>query len=149
MHEGELYRPTLEVRILFRDPPDLFELEASVRTGRWQGVATAYVSPTYLRTQAMGLAAWSRSPRSDFKIDEGVPGGSGAIALSFVPRDPIGHLECGVSLVTSAIGPRDSDRWELSLSIRTEPGLVQRFAEQLLALGDGTVEEAVLEGLAV
>jgi hypothetical protein len=149
MHDDELHRPSLEVRIIFRDPPDLFELEADVRTGRWRGVATAYVSPISLRTNAVELVAWSRDLQCDFKIDAGIPNASGMLALSFVPHDQAGHLECGISLVTSPLGRRDSDRWRLSLSIRTEPGLVERFAKQLISLCDGAVDEAVLEGLAI
>jgi hypothetical protein len=149
MHDDELHRPSLELRIVYRDPPDLFELEASVRTGRWRGVATAYVLPISLRTDAVELASWSRDPQRDFEIDAGIANASGMLALNFVPRDQIGHLECGISIITSALGHRDSDRWRLSLSIRTEPGLVERFAEQLIALCDGAVDEAVLEGLAI
>jgi hypothetical protein len=149
MHDDELHRPSLELRIVYSDPPDLFELEAGVRTGRWQGVATAYVSPISLRTNAVELAAWSRDPQRDFEIDAGVANASGMLALSFVSRDQIGHLECGISMVTSPLGRRDSDRWRLSLSIRTEPGLVERFAKQLISLCDGAVDEAVLEVLAI
>ena len=149
MHDDELHRPSLELRIVYRDPPDLIELEASLRTGRWRGVVTAYVLPISLRTNAVDLVAWSRDPQRHFEIDAGIPNASGMLALSFVPRDQSGHLECGISMDTSPLGRRDPDRWRLSLSIRTEPGLVERFAKQLISLCDGAVDEAVLEGLAI
>jgi hypothetical protein len=149
MHDDELHRPSLELRIVYRDPPDLIELEASVKTGRWRGVVIAYVLPISLRTNAVDLAAWSRDPRCNFEINAGIPNASGMLALSFVPRDQAGHLEFGISLVTSPLGRCDSDRWRLSLSIRTEPGLVERFAKQLISLCDGAIDEAILEGLAI
>ena len=149
MHHDELHRPSLELRIVYRDLPDLIELEASVRTARWRGVVTAYVFPISLRTNAVDLVAWSRDPRCDFEINAGIPNASGMLALSFVPRDQAGHLECGISIVTSPMGHRDSDRWRLALTIHTEPGLVERFAKQLIALCDGAIDEAVLEGLAI
>jgi len=149
MHDDELYRPSFKLRIVYRDPPDLIELEAGVKTGRWRGVVTAYVLPISLRTNAIDLVLWSRDPQRDFEIDAGIPNASGMLSLSFVPRDQSGHLECGISMDSSPLGHSDPDRWRLSLSIRTEPGLVERFAKQLISLCDGAVDEAVLEGLAI
>jgi hypothetical protein len=150
MNEQESYLPTIKIRIVYSDPPDLIELKTSVESGDWSGTATAYASPTELINDAKALAAWSRNPVNEFRIEAGADTGIGWLVLKFIPIDMIGHLQCRITLATSDSSHRhDEESWRLSLSMRTEPALVERFARQLVSLSAETEEEAVLEGLAV
>jgi hypothetical protein len=149
MSEVEGCAPGISIRIVYSDPPDLIELETTANAGVWRGSATAYASPAKLSKDAAALAAWSRNPTTQYTLEAGKDTGIGWLLLVFVPRGKAGHLTCRVTLAASYTNHQDEDAWRLSLSMRTEPGLVERFAQQLLCLLSGMKDEARLEGLAV
>jgi hypothetical protein len=148
MDEGESYLPSLTIRIIYEDLPDLIELKAIVKSADWQGSATAYASTAKLGEAAAGLVAWSRDPVGEYKVEAGENPPIRWISLTFIPRDGIGHLECRIALVNERPGCRD-ESWRMSTTMRTEPGLVERFAQQLQWLSSGRLSEVTLEGLTV
>ncbi len=58
MDDDEPRAPALSLRVVYKDIPDLIELEARVVTGGWSGVARAYTGPGSLvevSTRPLGL----------------------------------------------------------------------------------------------
>jgi hypothetical protein len=146
MEEQDIYSPSITIRVIYQDPPDLLELETCVVSRHWRGRATAYTSVTALSNDAASLAAWVREPKNELKIEAGADTGIGWLVLRFHTSDLAGHVTCQVSLATSSTGPADEVA-RLTFSMPTEPGLVERFARHLLSLSETLGGVAVLDGL--
>ena len=146
--EHEAYSPTITIRIIYEDLPDLIELQTAVRTVDWRGIATAYVSPAHLCNQAAALAAWSRNPSGECRIEAGSDIGVGKILLRFYTIDIAAHVACQIALSTASYdGCRPETISRLSVEIRTEPALIERFARHLAAVASSLLNEAVLVGV--
>ncbi len=146
MTNDEPRLPSLSVRVVYADLPDLIEIEVRVFSGDWSGMTCAYTSPPSLAEEARGLLAWTERPREQFTLDAGSDTGIGWFQLRFYPVDRAGHLASHVNLATSAIGGRPEGVWRLSLEIATETASVERFARQLIAVAETLTGEAVLAG---
>jgi hypothetical protein len=142
------YAPSLFVSVVYDDPPDLVELETHIRAGDWSGKATAYASTTSLREQSIALSEWTYNPMGERRIEAGSDNGIGWLVLRFYSIDIAGHVVCQVMLAASsadAINPPHVPR--LSVEVRTELGLVERFARQLARLAKNYRGQAALECL--
>jgi hypothetical protein len=138
--------PSVTVRVVYEDLPDLIEIEARVLSGDWSGITCAYTSPSSLVEKARGLLAWTDRPKEEFTLDAGADTGIGWFRLRCYAVDRAGHLVCHVNLATNAIGDRPQGVWRLSLEIPTEMASVERFARQLLAVAETLTGEAALAG---
>jgi hypothetical protein len=138
--------PSLTVRVVYDDLPDLVEIEARVLSGDWSGVTCVYASPSLLAEGARGLLAWTLSPREEFILAAGADTGIGWFQLRCYAVDRAGHLACHVNLATSANGDRPEQVWRLSLEIPAETASVERFARQLIAVAETLIGEATLTG---
>ena len=140
--------PRLTTRIVYEDLPDLVEIETHVWASNWQGVARAYASPQSLHHEAKALEQWCRKPEGEAVLEAGADTGIGWVRLRFYPIDMAGHLVCHVQLATAgSMGGRPEEVWRMSLEIRTEPGLVERYARQLAGIVDSVGEEVLLQGV--
>jgi hypothetical protein len=148
MEEREVYTPSITIRVVYKDLPDLIELETCVQSRHWRGRATAYTSPTALGNDATSLAAWARQPVNELRIEAGADTGIGWLVLRFYTIDIAGHVMCQVTLAASSSNWRTEAAARLTFSMPTEPGLVERFARHLSTLSATLEGEAVLEGLA-
>ncbi len=146
MTNDEPRLPSVTVRVVYEDLPDLIEIEARVLSGDWSGIACAYTSPSLLVEEARGLLAWTERPREKFTLDAGADTGIGWFQLRCYAVDRAGHLACHVNLATSATGDRPEQVWRLSLEIPTETASVERFARQLIAVAETLTGEATLAG---
>ncbi len=147
MEEQEVYSPSITIRVVYQDLPDLIELETFVQARHWRGRATAYASPTALCNDAAALAAWARDPVNEFKVEAGADTGIGWLVLRFYTIDMAGHAMCQINLATSSSTRRPAEVSRLTLAMPTEPGLIERFARQLASLSTTFAGEAVLKGL--
>jgi hypothetical protein len=147
MEQREVYSQSISIRVVYQDLPDLIELETFVEARHWRGRGMAYASPVALCDDAAALAAWAREPVNEFKIETGADTGIGWLVLRFYTIDMAGHVSCQVTLATSGFTGRPEDASRLTLSMPTEPGLIERFARHLEWLCTTFEGEAVLEGL--
>ena len=138
--------PSVTLRVVYQDLPDLIEIEARVVSGDWSGITCAYTSPSSLVEEARGLLAWTERPREIFTLDAGADTGIGWFQLRCYAVDRAGHLACHVNLATSAIGDKPDTVWRLSLEIPTQTASVERFARQLIAVAETLIGEATLAG---
>lgn len=148
MEQDESQSPSIAIRVVYQDLPDVIQLETRVFAYGWSGVARAYTSPDTLREQADGLAKWSHRPDGELTIEAGADTGIGWLLLRFYPVDMARHPVCHVRLATdSPTEGRPEQVGRLSLEIPTEPGLIERFARELAALAQTLQGEAVLRGV--
>lgn len=147
MVETESTSPELVLWVSCDDRPDLMEITASIRDGSWRGLATAYISPAELIAGAEALQQWIVRPSGKTRI-ECNPSLLGWICLSFYTIDKAGHLVCHVRLASggSANG-RESEIRHMSLEMKTEAGLVETFAKELMQLARDELPQAVLLGV--
>jgi hypothetical protein len=137
----------IAIRVVYHDV-DLIELETDVRIHDWRGIGRAYASSAELPNQAKALAQWTLNPSGEIVIEAGADTGIGWLVLRFHTIDMAGHISCDVTIATPCpTYGRPSEIWRLSVQIPTEAGLVERFAQELLALSDSLQGEATLEGV--
>jgi len=139
-HPGEI-----EIRVVYHDD-DLIELETHIRVNDWCGVGRAYTSADDIRDKANGLVSWSHNPSQEFLIEAGADTGIGWLVLRFYIVDMAGHVACHVTLASPAYD-RTQPVWRLALSIPSKPGLIERFAKELLAISEILQGKAILEGV--
>jgi hypothetical protein len=147
MPDEEPHWPSLTLRVVYEDLPDLIEVEARVAADGWSGIACAYTSPHSLGEAARGLLNWAERPSEEFALEAGADTGIGWLSLRWYVIDRAAHLACHVRMATSADNsdmPEDVRR--LSLEFRTERSMVERFARQLASLAKSLTGEAVLTG---
>jgi hypothetical protein len=145
--DGEIRSPSIQIAIVYRDLPDLIQLQTSVRIGPFSGMATAYTSPNSLRQQANSLRRWAAMPDGLCRIEAGADT-AGCLLLRFYTVDIAAHTACHVTIATDAAAcGRPEAISRLSTEMQTEPGLIDKFARQLLALLDAPDTQAVLEGV--
>ncbi len=141
--------PSVSVRIVWTDPPDLIELETHVAADGWSGTARAYASPEQLREEAENLLRWCDHRNGAVAIEAGADTGIGGLTLRFCAIDMAGHIVCHIQLTTGDLpnDARPEQIWRLALEIPTEPSQIQRFAHQLVAIVSSLEGEAVLKGV--
>lgn len=147
--DSESQAPSIHIRVVYEDRPDLIELETHVRTADISGRATAYASPAALRDEAAVLASWAADIVGSATVEAGDDGADGWFRLRFYAIDQAGHVVCHATLAARATGNdlRPESVSRLSVEVPTELGLVEQFARHLSALADGRTNEAVLRGV--
>lgn len=142
---GDVEQSTgLRLHLVYKDLPDLIEIEVRVVVGEWSGVAQAYTGPSSLAEEARGLLAWSRHPVGEFALDAGADTGIGWICLRWYTVDLAGHLACHAQLVTSPARDRPESARRLALEFPIEAFALEQFAQQLVAVAESLSGEAVL-----
>jgi hypothetical protein len=139
----------LQLRVVYRDPPDLMELEVVVEYRGWSACSAVYASPHGFADDCDRLLEWSRAPSDPIIIEAGADTGIGWLKLAFYTIDRAGHVACSVTLATDqhSSGARPADIWRMAIEIRTELGLVENFARACRTLAKQLDGEAVLIGM--
>lgn len=147
MNSDDGYAPSVSIRVVRVDLPDMIDIEGKLSCGDWSGVACAYASPKLLAESASKLATWAEMPAGEAVIEAGEDTGIGWLRLRFYPIGMARHVTCHVQMATSmaTVRPRQG---RLEMEIATEPGLIIRFAKDLESLSLTQHGEAVLEGIA-
>jgi hypothetical protein len=138
--------PTITIRVVYEDLPDLIEVEARVMAGEWSGTTRAYTGPGLLAKEARKLLVWTARPSEEFILEAGADTGIGWLRLRWYRVDRAGHLFCHVQMATPATSGRPEGVRRLTLEFSTEPTLVERFARHLVSLAESLTGEAVLTG---
>jgi hypothetical protein len=146
MPDEDLRSPSLVLRVVYEDLPDLIQVEARVAADGWSGIAWAYTSPHSLGEEARGLLGWTKQLSGEFALEAGADTGIGWLSLRWYAIDRAGHLACHVRMATSGDSSRPEGVRRLSLEFRTEPSMVERFARQLASLAESLTGEAELTG---
>jgi hypothetical protein len=136
--------PALAIRIVYEDS-HLIELEARVH-GAWTGVMRVYAGLDWPQSSAAAILAWSSPRGGELCIEAGMPTRVGWLQMIFRAIDSAGHLVCQLTMESAAYGrhpPLPCNR--LSVSLHTEPALLDRFAHQLRAMMRDRRVQAVLE----
>lgn len=84
------------------------------------------------------------------QIEADVDTGIGWMVLRFHTIDAAGHACCSVKLATgeqATHGARPEQTWRFAIEIRTELGLIERFARECITLGTNFSGEARLLGV--
>lgn len=147
MSDEEPRSPSLTLRVIYEDLPDLIQVEARVAADGWSGVTRACTSPHSLGEQACGLLNWAERPRGGFALEAGADTGIGWLSLRWYAIDPAGHLACHVRMATNGFSSRPESMRRLSLELRTEPALIERFARHVVSLTTSLAGDAVLAGV--
>lgn len=148
--------PYLTLRVVYKDLPDLIEVEARVATDGWSGVTRAYTSPQALGKAARELREWAERPidrqrgerpAKEFVLEAGADAGVGWLSIRCYLIHRVDRLACQVRMATSA---NDNDKlddvWRLNVEFCTDPSMVECFAQQLASLAETRREEATLTG---
>src|SRR5690242_8938592 len=59
MPDEGLHWPSLTLRVVYEDLPDLIQVEAQIAADGWSGIVWAYTSPHSLGEEARGLLNWA------------------------------------------------------------------------------------------
>jgi hypothetical protein len=138
----------IQLRVVYEELPDLIELGVAVRYGEWSAFSKAYTGPTMLADDARRLLAWVSSPVDPISLEAGENTGIGWMVLKSYTIDRAGHVCCAVTLATSdAPSARPESIWRFAIEMRTELGLVERFARECMALCTDFSRDAKLQGL--
>lgn len=141
---------SLELRVVYVDLPDMIELETRVMCGDWSAHARVYALPDFLREDAERLATWARNPEGAFRLKAGADPDRDWLAMKFYTIDAAKHARCAVTMVT-AVPSGDTTcattTWRFAIEMRTELGLIERFARECVGLGQDFVGVATLSGV--
>jgi hypothetical protein len=142
---------SLELGVVYEDLPDMIEVETRVRAGEWSARSRAYCSPSFLCDDAKQLVAWSINPQGHFRPEAGADTGIGWLVLDFYTINSAGHTRCAVTMATgeSSHDARPAETWRFAIELKTEPGLIERFGRECLALGLDYSRKARLSHLAL
>ena len=110
MNDDEPRLPSLTVRVVYEDLPDLIEVEARVVSGEWSGATRAYTGPSSLLEEARPPGPDGAPPRR-IALDAGADTGIGWFHLRWYPVDRAGHLACHIRLATRSAGGRPEEVW--------------------------------------
>ena len=139
----------LQLRVIYEELPNLIELGVRVLHGEWSAMATAYTSPSFLTENGERLLRWVAAPNEPLRIEAGADTGIGWIVLQFYTVNHAGHTRCAITLAskTRTNHPRPAETSRFAIEFPTELGLVQRFAQECVALSDDFKRDARLIGL--
>jgi hypothetical protein len=132
-------------RVAYEDLPDMIELAIDLRHGGWSASTGIYVSPTLLADDAASLIDWSRNPIEPLRFGSGINPGGGGFVMQFRTVNAAQHVRCLFQLVTRELNRNPA--WQVVVEIPTELGLVERFGEECIALGQTFRGESRLTGL--
>jgi hypothetical protein len=138
-------QPNVSLRIAYESLPDLIELETRLDVGEWKAIANVYTSPDILLSAAQSIREWSFHLRDTCMLEAGGIPGAGLLRLRFYVINAMGHVRCHIRLVSRISSPERVRR--MALELQTEPGLVERFANQLEALAKMSGHSAILLGM--
>lgn len=139
--------PKLFMRVVYVDA-DMIEFDSHLMLGDWSGRARAYVSSQYTKQLAEALAQWILDAQEPFEIEFGADTGIGWTCMRFYKTDIAGHFACHIRLSTkSSTGGHVEQIWRLSAEIKTEAGLIERFAHDLAVTARKRAGEATLLGV--
>ena len=139
---------SLELRVVYEDP-DFLEVETRVCAGEWSARSWAYASPNCFAGDVKRLIEWACNPQGPFRLEAGADTGIGWLVLDFFTINSAGHVRCAVTLAMRAASehPRPTETWRFAIELRTEPGLIERFARQCEELARDHSGVAKLSGL--
>lgn len=142
---------SLELRVVYEDLPDMIEVETLVRAGDWSARSCAYCSPDFLVEDANRLIEWSRNPQGNCRLEAGADTGIGWLVLDFYTVDSAGHTRCAVTLATGGTSrdARPAETWRFAIELKTEPGLIERFGRECVAMASDYSRLATLSHLRV
>jgi hypothetical protein len=137
----------LQLRVIYEDP-HLIELGVRVSHGEWSCYSTVYTSPSMLSEAGAALKRWIDAPRESLTVETGADTGIGWMRLKFYVIDAACHAACAITVASGyqSQGARPEETWRLAIEMATEIGLIQKFAEQCIALSEGWRGEARLMG---
>lgn len=138
--------PHLVIRVIYEDLPDLIQIQTHLASDEWRGMACAYTSPVDLAEEADRVAKWTRILEGESILEAGADTGIGWLHLTFRRTDRAGHVACRVVMVT---GQDELFESRLSVAMRTEAGLVERFARELRSLAETRKGHACLQLLPI
>jgi hypothetical protein len=138
----------LQLRVIHEDP-HLIELGVRVSHREWSSYSTAYTSPSMLSEAGVALQRWIDAPRESLTVEAGADTGIGWMRLKFYVIDAACHAACAITVASGyqSQGARPEETWRLAVEMATEIGLIQKFAEQCIALGQGLRDDARLTGI--
>jgi hypothetical protein len=136
----------LQLRVIYEDLPNLVELGIRVVHGEWSATSTAYVSPEFLTESGDAILHWIEAPNKPLSIEAGADTGIGWMVMQFYTIDRAGHARCAITLATQTLtdGPRAAETSRFAIELPTELGLIERFAQECIALGSDFKREARL-----
>ncbi len=139
----------LQLRVIYRDPPDLIELEVLVQYRGWTARSAVYASPRGFADDCNRLLEWARAPSNPILVEAGADTGIGSLKLGFYTIDRAGHVACSVTLATGqqSRDSRPAETWRMAIEIHTELGLVENFARACISLGKRLDGDALLIGM--
>ena len=132
-------------RVVYEDLPDMIELAIDMCHSGWSASAAIYVSPALLANDAAQLIEWSRNPIEPLHFGSGIHPGSGGFVMQFRIVDAAQHVRCLFQLATRELNRHAA--WQVVIEIPTELGLVERFGQECIALGQTLRGESRLTGL--
>jgi hypothetical protein len=141
----------IQLRVVYVDLPDMIQLGVVVQYRGWSASSYAYDSPSRFAEQSHDLLAWVSSPDKAVQIDAGADTGIGWMVLTFYTVDQLGHARCAIKLASDPLrrDARPEETWRMAVEVKTELGLIERFARECIAMTTDFSGEATLEGLAV
>ena len=107
MPDEGLHWPSLTLRVVYEDLPDLIQVEAQIAADGWSGIVWAYTSPHSLGEEARGLLNWAERLSGEFALEAGADTGIGWLSLRWYVIDRAGHLACHVRI--TRLGPPRSN----------------------------------------
>ena len=139
----------LQLCVIYRDPPDLVELEVRVQYRGWTARSTVYAQPHVFASNCKRLLEWATTPSDTLTLEAGADTGIGWLKLDFYTIGRTGHVGCSLQLATGKQphDARPAETWRLAIEIQTELGLVERFARAGHLLSTNLDGEAKLIGL--
>ena len=144
-----MYDRFLQLRVIYRDPPDLMQLEVLVQYEGWAARSTVYASPHGFANDCERLSRWTKSLSEPLIIEAGADTGIGWLKLDFYTVDRVGHVACAVNLATGnqPTEARPAQTRRMAIEIPTEPALIEQFARACISLGKQLDGQAKLIGV--
>jgi hypothetical protein len=141
--------PTVNISVIYEDPPDLVEIEARASSFSWNGVARAFAATEVCHQQAVVLESWCQNPHGEAIVEAGADSGLGWVLLKFLPTETPGKVLCRVTLATGGIvhDKQTDEVWRLSLEVPSETRLVEQFARELQSAIRNPGTSAILQGV--
>jgi hypothetical protein len=139
----------LQLRVIYRDPPDLIQLEVLVQYRGWAAQSTVYASPHGFADDCERLQKWAKSLSGPILLEAGADTGIGWLRLRFYTIDLAGHVACAVTIATgrTSDAARPAETWRMEVEMKTEPALIENFASACIGLAKRLDGEARLVAL--
>ena len=141
----------LQLRVIYKELPNLIELGIRVAHGEWCAASTAYVSPLFPAESGEAILRWVKTPSVPLNIGAGADTGIGWMALQFYTIDRAGHARCAIKLATKTRtdGPRLAETSRFAIELPSELGFIECFGKECIALGSDFTREARLTVLSI